>query len=199
MFNEQEIRNKYYICYCCTGTEFVLPELNIPEDHDWYDRPKYNSFDQTEQMHQHKRSALHRENLKEIYCESCKWQYPSHKTYEDHLDSKEHKRNSKSLICKDCNYTATTQQKLDQHLNTQKHHNQINGIQKEIHCCPDCDLTFPYPSQLLIHQQTKAHENKINGITKPTDYNCTTCHYTTTYKHHYTQHLNSKKHLRNSK
>jgi hypothetical protein len=119
MFDEAAIKHKYTICYCCTGTEFILPELNIPEDSDLYDRPKYNPFEQKVLLNLHRKSPAHRENLKEINCTDCKVQYTSHRGYEEHLESKEHRRNCKNFTCTDCCYTASTQQKLDQHLNTQ--------------------------------------------------------------------------------
>jgi len=196
-FDGSRISNKYFMCHCCSGHEYVIPELNIPEDHKFYDRPKFLTKEEREL---HNKTEEHIENKKYLYCDDCKWQYNSLETYEDHLDEKEHKKNVKynknhNLKCELCDYTAGNKGLLEQHYKTQKHIDKENGVETNCHYCDYCDLKFIHRSKFEIHKQTQKHKDSEAGIIKPTSWKCETCNYETDFKHHYEQHLKSKKHL----
>jgi hypothetical protein len=197
VFDASRIGNKYYMCHCCTGYEYIIEELDIPEDHKFYDRPKYKSV---EELKEHKKTEEHIDNMKSLYCEDCKVQLTSLETFDSHTEEKEHKRNVKynknhNLKCECCDYTAGNKGLLEQHNKTQKHKDRENGIEINSYYCDYCDLHFPHRSKYEIHKQTQKHKDCEAGIVKPTSWECEECKYKTDFKHHYEQHLKSKKHL----
>lgn len=199
-FDTSRITDKYAICHFCNGYEYIIDELDIPEDHKFYDRPKFKRSTEMDLYQQHCKSQEHLDMKKDVYCEDCKFQCSSPQDYDKHLDDKEHKKNVKynknhNLKCECCDYTAGNKGLLEQHKKTQKHIDKENGLEIECYYCDYCDLKFIHRSKFEIHKETQKHKDCEAGIVKPTSWECKECDYKTDFKHHYEQHLKSKKHL----
>ena len=193
MFDSSKVSNKYFICHVCRDDKYIIDELEIPDDHKFYDRPKFKTLDE---LKMHKKTDEHKECLRDIFCVDCNHQCMSIGDFDEHLESKEHLKNSrfKELKCEMCNYEAKTIALMEQHKKTQRHKDNEDGVEHETFHCEACDLHFQFKSKYDQHMITKKHQDKANGIEKTDVFECIACQYITKYKHHYQQHCATTKH-----
>jgi hypothetical protein len=93
-------------------------------------------------------------------------------------------------ICEDCGYKTTNKYRFDEHFN-EPQHKRITQL-KEWYCEPclvQCQSRVKHEEHLV-----SAKHKKNIGELKKSIFTCEACEYTTNYKHHYDQHLSSKKH-----
>jgi hypothetical protein len=93
--------------------------------------------------------------------------------------------------CKTCDYTTSSGGKFDVHLASKEHTARLRS--KALYCEP-CETQSRSQLEHENHCNSVKHKKKIGEIVEPTEYRCDACDYTTSFKHLFKQHTDSKKH-----
>jgi len=94
-------------------------------------------------------------------------------------------------VCEDCGFKSFHKFIFGDHIYEPQHK---RAIQLKSWYCNECAVQCHCQIKYNEHIESTKHKKMIGEIVKPT-YSCEKCNYSTKYKHHWEQHLESKKHI----